>query len=191
LQSTVHLVVAEEILDGLPDRPGGGAGAHDDVEELGGDGAVDPRQNGVVITAPVRVGAVVGGRLVGEDVGSEPVATERHKEEFPPAGVVAVVEAESNWDVGFDGGCVGGGVGRVWDGGDGEAGIRVWWGGGAGVGIDSGGRKLLGESSFAGVEGFGAFIKFALLGSDLVGRHGDGVERGGRARGERERVGGG
>jgi hypothetical protein len=38
---------------------------------------------------------------------------------------------------------------------------------------------LLGESSFAGVEGFGAFIKFALLGSDLVGRHGDGVERGG------------
>jgi hypothetical protein len=84
--------------------------------------------------------------------------------------------------------------GRVWGGGDGEAGIRVLWGGGAdvdgaGVGIGSGvGRKLLGEGSFAGVEGFVAFIKFALLGSDLVGRHGDG--EGGRLE-EGERLGGG
>ena len=53
LNCAVLLVVAEQILDGVPDGAGGGAGAHDDAEKIDGDRAVDPGEHRVVVTPPV------------------------------------------------------------------------------------------------------------------------------------------
>ena len=47
-------VVAEEVLDGVPDGARRGTGADDNADEVGGDGAIDPRENGVVVAAPIR-----------------------------------------------------------------------------------------------------------------------------------------
>jgi hypothetical protein len=49
----------EEAGQGVPDLPRCGAWSHDDAEELGGDRAVDPREDGVIVPRPVR-----GGRRV-------------------------------------------------------------------------------------------------------------------------------
>ena len=65
LESPMLFVVAEEVLDGVPDDACCGAGTHDDAEELGGDGAVNPRENGVVIAAPIGCWRGVGGGGVG------------------------------------------------------------------------------------------------------------------------------
>ncbi|XP_047079718.1 uncharacterized protein LOC124690372 [Lolium rigidum] len=104
LDGAVLLVVAEEILDGVPDGERSGAGMHDDAEEVGVDGAVDPGEHGVVITAPSRGGRRVGGSGFAGDVGGETVAAESNEEELPPACVVAVGEAEGDRHVELDGG---------------------------------------------------------------------------------------
>jgi hypothetical protein len=46
------LVAAEEVLDGVPYGASGGAGVHEDSEEVGGDGAVYLGEHGVVIATP-------------------------------------------------------------------------------------------------------------------------------------------
>jgi hypothetical protein len=74
LDGAVLLVVAEEILDGIPDGARGRAGMHDDAEEVGIDGAVDPGEHGVVITAPSKGGGRVGGSGLAGDMGGETVA---------------------------------------------------------------------------------------------------------------------
>lgn len=63
------LAVAEElVLDGKPDRAGGGAGRHHRVGEVVGEGVVDPRPDDAVHPRPIwmtREGTVV------KDVGVE------------------------------------------------------------------------------------------------------------------------
>jgi hypothetical protein len=52
LDSAMLLVVVEEVLDGIPDGASGETGMHDDIEEVGGDGAVYLGEHGVVIATP-------------------------------------------------------------------------------------------------------------------------------------------
>jgi hypothetical protein len=99
LDRAMLLVIAEEVLDGVLDGARGGAGAHVDVEEAGGDGAVYPGEHGVVIATPSRGRGLVGGSGIAGDVAGEAVATEGDEEEFPLAGVVALVEAKRDWNL--------------------------------------------------------------------------------------------
>ena len=46
-------VVAEEVLDGVPDEACRGAGAHDDAEKIDQDGTINLGEDSVVITAPI------------------------------------------------------------------------------------------------------------------------------------------
>jgi hypothetical protein len=115
------LVVAKEILNGVPDGAHGGSGAHDDAEVVGGDGAVYPRENDVVIVTPSRGGGRVRGSGIANDVSGETVAAEGNEEEIPLAGVVALIEAERDRNMELDGGGVSGRAGWGDVGGD-----RVW-----------------------------------------------------------------
>ena len=54
LDGAVLLVVTEQVLDGVTDHASGGAWAHDNAEEVDGDGPVDPRKDGEVVAPPVR-----------------------------------------------------------------------------------------------------------------------------------------
>lgn len=73
-EGAASLVVAEEVVDGEPNLARGGAGGHDDAEQLRGDGAVDPVEDGEVVAPPCRCGRGVGGGVVAGDVGGEAVA---------------------------------------------------------------------------------------------------------------------
>nr|XP_051190144.1 uncharacterized protein LOC127303450 [Lolium perenne] len=64
LNGVVLLVVAEEVLNGVPDDARRGARAHDDAEEVDGDGAIYPGEDGVVVAAPGEFGPVTEGVLL-------------------------------------------------------------------------------------------------------------------------------
>ena len=53
LESPLLFVVAEEVLDGVPDEACRGAGAHDDAEKIDQDGTINLGEDSVVITAPI------------------------------------------------------------------------------------------------------------------------------------------
>lgn len=170
----MFLVVAEEVLDGVPDDACRGAWTHDDVEEVDGDGAVYPGEDGEVVAAPRCVWAGVGGGRFADDMGSEAIAAEGDEEEFAPAGVVGVVKAEGDWDVKLDGCGIGCGVWARGSWRRDEIGRRCNGGGGV-VGSGGGGsEELLGELVFAGVKGTGALVELALLGRDFLRCHGGG-----------------
>lgn len=88
------LVVAEEVLDGLPHGGGGAARGYDDAEYLLGDGAVDPGEDSVVHLSLVGVDGWRGGACRREVV--------RQLEEGTPMGVVGLGEVEDDRDKRLD-----------------------------------------------------------------------------------------
>ena len=93
-ECVAFLVVVEEAGDGVPDLSRRGSGSHDDAEELGGDRAIDPGEDHVVITRPVGGRRRVGRSSLGfaEDVVGEAVAAKGDEEQFAPLSVVGVLK---------------------------------------------------------------------------------------------------
>jgi hypothetical protein len=48
----LETVVEEELVDGVPQRRGGVGGLHDGVEDVGGDGGVEPRDDALIDLRP-------------------------------------------------------------------------------------------------------------------------------------------
>jgi hypothetical protein len=89
-----------KVLDGIPDGACSRVIAHDDAEEVVGDGAIDPGEHGVVIATPSRGRGHVGGSGVTDDVASVAIANEGDKEEIHLVGVAgALIEAERDQNV--------------------------------------------------------------------------------------------
>jgi hypothetical protein len=111
-KGAAFLVVVEEVGDGVPDLPRRRARGDDDAEKLGGDRAVDPGEDGEVVTRPIGGGGGVRRRSVGAagDMAGETIAAEGDEEELVPLDVVGVLQIKGDGDDGLDGGDVGGGV---------------------------------------------------------------------------------
>ena len=95
------LVVAEEVLDGLPHGSGGAARGHDDAEYLLGDGAVDPGEDSVVHPSPVGVDGWRGGACRREVVRQLELAGGNLKQSTL-VGVVGLGEVEDDRDERLD-----------------------------------------------------------------------------------------
>jgi hypothetical protein len=64
VEGATLLVFIEKVVDGGPDLPGLCTERHDHAEELEGDGAIDPVEDGEVITSPHRGGEVSKGPVL-------------------------------------------------------------------------------------------------------------------------------
>ena len=98
--STVHLVVVEDVLDGAPEGERGDARAVDDVEDTFVDGGVDPIDDRLVDLPPLG-GALSHGRRRADEL----VEAELPKdglEEAPPLLVVRGRQVKENGNVGTD-----------------------------------------------------------------------------------------
>jgi hypothetical protein len=140
---TLKFVVAEELLDGAPEREGVGDGVttHDVVDALG-DGLEDPVGDAGVDAPPLAIAVVV--RRKGGDVILEPELAKGGLEELAPLAVVAFIQIKHDRNVVADG--------ESLDLGGGGADDRlVDFGGGGGIramvgGSHESGSKLAGES---------------------------------------------
>jgi hypothetical protein len=98
---TMELVVAELVMDGLPDAERRGLrGAHD-VAHVLGDGDVQLADDALVDDGPLGVVALFGGWLKG-DVRDKIELAEESIEEASPLIVVGIGELKDDGDVGFD-----------------------------------------------------------------------------------------
>ena len=85
-------VVVEQLLDRRPDGEGGVILLHDDVEEVGGDGGVEPVDDALVDHGPLRIGEA--GRGGAADMVPEAELPEGRVEEAPPLGVGGALKIE-------------------------------------------------------------------------------------------------
>jgi hypothetical protein len=95
------LVTNELFLDVEPQDTGKGNAGVDDVHQLRGDGAEDPRLHCAVHTGPIRIssGVVVD---IDQDVVSMLIFAQRVEEKSLPLGVMCRGEVEDNWDCQLD-----------------------------------------------------------------------------------------
>lgn len=126
------LVIPKEALDALPNGMSRGTGREDDGKHLLGDGAVEPRNDGVVVEIPVR--RRVGGPG-GVDVRFQGEPVEKDEEELTPCGVVGRLELEIERNKGFHVHHVmrHGRSGSLSIAHGDLAGGRGWWGGSVGI----------------------------------------------------------
>ena len=87
------------LLEGNPNDPSRGSGSHDDVEELGGDGSIEPAEDGALHPCP---GDVVRGSSIRKDVVAEGILAHGEEKEPAPLGVVRRVQVEDDGDEGLD-----------------------------------------------------------------------------------------
>lgn len=93
------LGVAEElVLEVAPDDTRGRRRGQDFMEEVGGDGSVEPSEHDAVHLGPVRM----SGRIVGEYVVRESILAEDHEKHAAPASVVPGGEVERDRDQRLD-----------------------------------------------------------------------------------------
>ena len=96
----MHLIVAEQALDGVPDGERRRARLVDEVEHLGVHRGLEPIDHAVVVEDPFGVALVEGRRR--EDVGCEAELPENGVEAAAPLAVIGLLEAEGDGDVGAD-----------------------------------------------------------------------------------------
>jgi hypothetical protein len=114
VHGAVKLVVAELILDGVPDEVGGGLGHADNGEDLFGDGVVEPAEDALIEDALVRITVLDRGRRRGK-MNTEIELPDESIEEGAPLGVVGFGELKDDGNMGFDIHCLkdsGGGSGK-------------------------------------------------------------------------------
>lgn len=95
IQRTVLTIFVELLLKTKPYVACGGIMIHDDLDELGADGAVNPRDDDAIHAAPV---GGVAACLIGEYGRGERVLSEDDEEEAVPLSVVGRGEVEDSWD---------------------------------------------------------------------------------------------
>ena len=110
----VHLIVAEQALDGVPDGERRRARLVDEVEHLGVHRGLEPIDHAVVVEDPFGVALVEGQRR--EDVGCEAELPENGVEAAAPLAVIGLLEAEGDGDVGADVDLLDDGRWSRWDG---------------------------------------------------------------------------
>ena len=98
---TVELVVAEHVVDALPDLVRGGVGGASEVEDIPGHGVVQPADDALVDHHPLLIAALSAGRRHG-DVCGEAELVDDGVEEAPPFRVVGLGDVEDHRNMGAD-----------------------------------------------------------------------------------------
>jgi hypothetical protein len=129
-------IVAELLLDRMPDEVGGWLRDANDGEHLLGDAVVEPAKNTLVHNAPIGIATLSGGRRRGEMI-AEAEFSDEGVEERSPLGIVGLSEFKHHWNVGLDINCLEDGGGRSLDDSAGE-GVAVDRGRRGGVGVSIG-----------------------------------------------------
>jgi hypothetical protein len=100
VDSALQLVVAEQTLDVVPDGEGQGTWLVDDVEDILGDGGLDPVDDAVVNHTPL--GVVLRHWRWSGDVRFEPELAEDGVEEASPLTIIGFVHVEKDWNMDAD-----------------------------------------------------------------------------------------
>jgi hypothetical protein len=104
VDSTLELVVTEEVLDVTPEGERRTLRCVDDVEHRFGDGGVDPADDAVVIHVPLSVAFVQRGRRA--NMLSETELAEDFIEEAPPVAVIGLIDVKGDRDMSTDVHCL-------------------------------------------------------------------------------------
>lgn len=99
VDGALFLVAEEHLLEGETDEACVTVRLNDGLQEVGGDGPIEPREHDTIHPSP---GRVMRKSVVGEDVVGEGIFTERNKEEPMPLLVIRGAEVEDDGDKHLD-----------------------------------------------------------------------------------------